>query len=442
MSEETPRIAYITSSGDTKTALDLVMQGIFLFNDILRLYPNSIQVSDAAGACWKMYDILSPLVNENGTMQLEQRGSMAEELGELEKCAIFFDGIKSNPDPNIPRKIRLLLSDISSAVGIDPSLPVSYSETTNLTPGERTETHRQKIGQSEQREKIKAQEEEALAFITALPREFSPETTRGEKLISSIYSQCGVIQGICDGLDQQLIVWGTTVAREAALTLQAIGRLLEHLPERFIENYLQDKVKTDFRALYGKLKNSATYSPISPSLISQLNQEITPIREILFRHTGEETYKQKEVIRNYDQMIDIYKKDMDGLRTDPHPITWGTGILIAVRMSLLTENIWPATWIGMLSMLLFAIPFAVLWKRNFESSTKGINIEYPDTSDFWVTKTHLNDRIAETRKSIIKNMSQAVDDRRKDKKHAETLWFIIAPTVAALNAISSSLGWI
>ena len=46
--------------------------------------------------------------------------------------------------------------------------------------------------------------------------------------------------------------------------------------------------------------------------MTQLNQEIKPIRQILVRHTGEEAEKQKAVVDNYDQVIDIRKRDLDG----------------------------------------------------------------------------------------------------------------------------------
>lgn len=430
MSTTSTSASLTVSSSGTETAASVFWQAFCLLREMSAVYPQSSEVTDAAGTCIVGLRVLSEARQNVRTPDSED---MAKELGELEKCAKLLDGMSSETAVRYREQLRSLIADIAAALMVDMDRIDSYSETRNITQGERTEAFRQFIS-------AENAEADAKQFLADSPKIFSPETTRGEKIINDIYALCGVIQDICDGLDQQEIVWCNTIKDTSVATFIKIGRMLELLERNslpFIEKYLPDITLAEFKALYAKLKNRSAYDQVTSDRVIELNQEIAPIRMLLARHTGEEATKQDSVINNYDQMVDIYKRDLDSFKSNQHPMVWITGILIAVRLALLSSDTWPATWIGLLSLLLFAVPFAVLWRRDFESLAKQIDIEYPDVPDYWVTRTHLNDRILETRKGIITRLDEALEDRRKARRWAERIWAIAIPAVISANIFSS-----
>ena len=422
------------STAYLKSALDMCSQGIFILDALAsRYYPNSIQITDAIGACYAVRNLIVTKIQNGETVGSEDKAKIARELGEITKCCNFLSGLSSDLASEIKKQISAIAADLSSVFNIDKDTVRNYSQTTNIMTGERTEIYRQVLAQ-------RKKEEEEGEFLSMLQQRFSPETTRGEKLISEVYSRCGVISSISEYLSESNISLSQTLADHAIGIFREIGMLAEHISDPFVEKYFTHTTPAEFKTLCGKLKNPATYDSISTSLIVNLHQEILPIRQALWKHTGEETGKQNSVINNYDQVLDIQKRDIDRLKTESHPIIWGTGILIAVRLGLL--EVWKPTWTGLLSLLMFIIPIVVLWRRDFESFSEDMEIGYPEQPDFWVTRTHLNDAIIENRKDAISKFHDAIENRKKDKRLAENLWFAIAPVVATLNAVSSAYGWI
>ena len=96
----------------------------------------------------------------------------------------------------------------------------------------------------------------------------------------------------------------------------------------------------------------------------------------------------------------------------------------------------------MLSLLGFIAPVSILLWRDLELSGQSMTIEYPKEADFWVTRTHLHDRIAETREDSIEKFANAIERRKTERKLSEKLWFIVMPVAIALNILSSACGWV
>ena len=430
----TETISPTPSDVDLGSALDIA--NVLLQNTLLPIaaqYPNTIQITDAVGACLKLCGMLISKITNNEAVDQDVRLSMSKELGEISKAAKFLQNFNSKEASNNAENLSAVVSDLAIVLGLNIDKITEYSQTTNITPGERSILYRKQLNDS-------AAAASDVEFLSNLPQNFSPETTRGEKLVGELYFNCGVIQSVCDGLDKSLISFSETVLKYVTETFTKIGYLAECLSDAFVEKYFTHLTLAEFKSLCEKLQNSATYQPLTPSLITQLHQEIKPIRQILARHTGEEAEKQKAVVDNYDQVIDIQKRDLDGLKGTGHPIIWVTSILIAVRFGLLP--IWDATWIGMLSLLGFIVPVSILLWRDLELPGKEMTIEYPEQADFWMTRTHLHDRIAETRKDNIKKFANAIERRRTDRKLSEKLWFIFMPVAIALNILSSACGWV
>ena len=430
----TETISSTLSDADLGSALDIAnvsLQSMLL--PIAAQYPNTIQITDAAGACLKLREMLIDKIQNNGAVDQDVKLSMSKELGEISKAAKFLQNFDSEEAGKYAQSLIAVVFDLSASLGLDKDKITEYSQTTNITPGERSVHYRNWLNYS-------VAEAHNAEFFSNLPSKFSPETTRGEKLAGELYFKCGVIQSVCEGLDKSVISFSESVRKHVIETFIEIGLLAERLSDPFVEEYFTHLTLVEFKSLCEKLQNSATYQPLTQSLITQLHQEIKPIRQILVRHTGEEAEKQKAVVDNYDQVIDIQKRDLDGLKGTGHPIIWVTSILIAVRFGLLP--IWDVTWIGMLSLLGFIVPVSILLWRDLELPGKEMTIEYPEQADFWVTRTHLHDRIAETRKDNIKKFTNAIERRRKDRKLSEKLWFIVMPVAIALNILSSACGWV
>lgn len=396
-------------------------------------YPNTIQITDAAGACLKLCETLVEKIQNNEAVDQNIQLSISKELGEISKAAQHFRKFDSEEASKHAQNLTAVVSDLSIALGLDKDKITEYSQTTNIILGERSTLYRKLLDYS-----VAATRDEE--FFSNLPKKLSPETTRGEKLAGELYFKCGVIQAVCEGFDKSIISLSEPVRKHVFETFIEIGCLAECLSDSFVEEYFTHITLVEFKSLCEKLQNSATYQPLTLSLITQLNQEIKPMHQILLRHTGEEAEKQKAVVDNYDQIIDIYKRDLDGLKGISHPIIWITSILIAVRFGLLP--IWDATWIGMLSLLGFIAPVSILLWRDLELPGKEMTIEYPEQADFWVTRTHLHDRMAETRKDNIEKFANAIERRRRDRKLSEKLWFIVMPVAIALNILSSACGWV
>ena len=430
----TETISPTSSDVDLGSALDIAnmsLQSMLL--PIATQYPNTIQITDAAGACLKLCEMLIGIIQSNEAVDKNAKLSMSKELGEISKAARYLQNFDSEEARKYAQNLSAVVSDLSFALDLDKDKITEYSQTTNIISGERSTHYRKQLNDY-------AAATRDAEFLSNLPQKFSPETTRGEKLVGELYFNCGVIQSVCDGFDKSLISSSETVREYVIKTFTQIGYLAECLSDAFVEKYFTHLTLVEFKSLCEKLQNSATYQPLTPSLITQLHQEIKPIRQILVRHTGEEAEKQKAVVDNYDQVIDIQKRDLDGLKGTGHPIIWITSILIAVRFGLLP--IWDATWIGMLSLLGFIVPVSILLWRDLELPGKEMTIEYPEQADFWMTRTHLHDRIAETRKDNIKKFADAIEKRRTDRKLSEKLWFIAMPVAIALNILSTACGWV
>lgn len=430
----TETISPTPPDADLGSALDIA--NISLHSTLLPIaaqYPNNIQITDAAGACLKLCEMLIETIQDNEALDQNIKLSMSKELGEVSKAAQYLQNFDSEEASKHAQNLTAVVSDLSIALGLDKGKITEYSQTTNIVSGERSNHYRKLLDYSVAATRDKE-------FFSNLPKKFSPETSRGEKLVGELYFNCGVIQSVCDALDKSVISFSETVREHVFKTLIEIGYLAECLSDAFVEEYFTHMKLVEFKSLCEKLQNSTTYQPLTPSLITQLNQEIKPMRQILVRHTGEEAEKQKAVVDNYNQIIDIQKRDLDGLKGISHPIIWVTSILIAVRFGLLP--IWDATWIGMLSLLGFIAPVSILLWRDLELPGKEITIEYPEQADFWVTRTHLHDRMAETRKDNIEKFANAIERRRRDRKLSEKLWFIVMPVAIALNILSSACGWI
>ena len=430
----TETISPNSSDADLGSALDIAnmsLQSTLL--PIADQYPNTIQITDAAGACLKLRGMLIGKITKNEAVDQDVKLSMSKELGEISKAAKFLQIFDSEEAGKYAQSLIAVVSDLSASLGLDKDKITEYSQTTNITLGERSILYKKQLNDA-------AAAASDIEFLSNLPLKFSPETTRGEKLVGELYFNCGVIQSVCEGLDKSVISFSEPVLKYVTETFTKIGYLAECLSDAFVEKYFTHLTLVEFKSLCKKLQNSATYQPLTPSLITQLHQEIKPIRQILVRHTGEEAEKQKAVVDNYDQVIDIQKRDLDGLKGTGHPIIWVTSILIAVRFGLLP--IWDATWIGMLSLLGFIVPVSILLWRDLELPGKEMTIEYPEQADFWMTRTHLHDRIAETRKDNIKKFANAIERRRTDRKLSEKLWFIVMPVAIALNILSTACGWV
>lgn len=430
----TETISPTSSDADLGSALDIAnMSFLSTLHPIAAQYPNTIQITDAAGACLKLCGMLISKITNNEAVDQDVRLSMSKELGEISKAAKFLQNFNSKEASNNAENLSAVVSDLATLLGLNIDKITEYSQTTNITPGERSILYRKQLNDS-------AAAASDVEFLSNLPQNFSPETTRGEKLVGELYFNCGVIQSVCDGLDKSLISFSETVLKYVTETFTKIGYLAECLSDAFVEKYFTHLTLAEFKSLCEKLQNSATYQPLTPSLITQLHQEIKPIRQILVRHTGEEAEKQKAVVDNYDQVIGIQKRDLDGLKGTSHPIIWITSILIAVRLGLLP--IWDATWTGLLSLLGFVAPVSILLWHDLELSGKDMTIEYPKQADFWVTRTHLHDRIAETREDSIEKFANAIERRKAERKFSEKLWFIVTTVATALNILSSACGWV
>lgn len=422
------------SDADLGSALDIAnmsLQSTLL--PIAAQYPNTIQITDAAGACLKLCEMLIGIIQSNEAVDQHAQLSMSKELGEISKAAQHFRKFDSEEGSKHAQNLTAVVSDLSIALGLDKDKITEYSPATNIILGERSTLYRKLLDYSVAATRVEE-------FFSNLPKKSSPETTRGEKLVGELYFDCGVIQSVCDGLEKSVISFSETVREHVIRTFTEIGYLAECLSDAFVEEYFTHMTLNQFKSLCEKLQNSATYEPLTPSLVTQLHQEIKPIRQILVRHTGEEAEKQKAVVDNYNQIIDIQKRDLDGLKGISHPIIWITSILIAVRFGLLP--IWDATWIGMLSLLGFIAPVGILLWRDLELPGKEMTIEYPEQADFWMTRTHLHDKIAATRKDNIEKFANAIERRRRDRKLSEKLWFIVMPVATALNILSSACGWV
>lgn len=430
----TETISSTPSDADLASAFDIVDM---LFQSTLvpiaLQYHRTVQITDAAGACLKLREMLNSKIQSYEALSQNVKLAMSKELGEIAKAANFLKNFDSEEASKHAQNLAAVVSDLSAILGLDKDKISDYSHTTNIILGERSTIFNNWLN-------AYSAATHDVEFLSNLPQKFSPETTRGEKITSEIYFKCGVIQAICEGLDKSVISFSEAVCKHAVETFTEIGLLAKNLPDEFVEKYFTHINLAQFKSLCEKLQNSATYQPLTPSLITQLHQEIKPMRQILVRHTGEEAEKQKAVVDNYNQIIDIQKRDLDGLKGTGHPIIWITSILIAVRFGLLP--IWDATWIGMLSLLGFIAPVSVLLWRDLELPGKEMTIEYPEQADFWVTRTHLHDRIAETRKDNIKKFADAIERRRTDRKLSEKLWFIVTPVAIALNILSSASGWV
>lgn len=396
-------------------------------------YPNTIQITDAAGACLKLREMLVGKIQNSDAVDQNVKLSMSKELGEVSKAAQYLQNFDSEEASKNAENLSAVVSDLAAVLDLSKDKIIEYSQTLNIKPGERSFLYRNWSNNF-------AAEARDIEFLSNLPKKLSPETTRGEKLAGELYFKCGVIQAVCEGLDKSVISLSEPVGKHVFETFIEIGCLAKCLSDSFVEEYFTHVTLVEFKSLCEKLQNSATYQPLTQSLITQLHQEIKPMRQILLRHTGEEAEKQKAVVDNYDQIIDIYKRDLDGLKGINHPIIWVTSILIAVRFGLLP--IWDATWIGMLSLLGFIAPVSILLWRDLELPGKEMTIEYPEQADFWVTRTHLHDRMAETRKDNIEKFANAIERRRRDRKLSEKLWFIVMPVAIALNILSSACGWV
>ena len=430
----TETISPTSSDADLGLALDIAnVSFLSRLHPIAAQYPNTIQITDAAGACLKLREMLIDKIQNNGDVDQDVKLSMSKELSEISKAAKFLQNFDSEEAGKYAQSLIAVVSDLSASLGLDKDKIAEYSQTTNITPGERSTLYRKQLNDS-------AAAASDIEFLSNLPQKFSPETTRGEKLVGELYFNCGVIQSVCEGLDKSVISFSEPVLKYVTETFTKIGYLAECLSDAFVEEYFTHLTLVEFKSLCEKLQNSATYQPLTPSLMTQLNQEIKSIRQILVRHTGEEAEKQKAVVDNYDQVIDMRKRDLDGLKGIGHPIIWVTSILIAVRFGLLP--IWDATWIGMLSLLGFIAPVSILLWRDLELSGQSMTIEYPKQADFWVTRTHLHDRIAETREDSIEKFANAIERRKTERKLSEKLWFIVMPVAIALNILSSACGWV
>ena len=430
----TETISSTSSDADLGSALDIAnvsLQSMLL--PIAAQYPNTIQITDAAGACFRLCEMLIGIIQSNEAVDQNAKLSMSKELGEILKASKYLLNFDSEEAGKYAQNLAAVVYDLSIALGLDKDKINEYSQTTNITPGDRSVNYTNWLNYS-------VAEAHNSEFFSNLPSKFSPETTRGEKLAGELYFKCGVIQSVCEGLDKSVISFSESVRKHVIETFTEIGLLAEHLPDSFVEEYFTHLTLVEFKSLCEKLQNSATYQPLTPSLMTQLNQEIKSIRQILVRHTGEEAEKQKAVVDNYDQVIDIRKRDLDGLKGIGHPIIWVTSILIAVRFGLLP--IWDATWIGMLSLLGFIAPVSILLWRDLELSGQSMTIEYPKQADFWVTRTHLHDRIAETREDSIEKFTNAIERRKTERKLSEKLWFIVMPVAIALNILSTACGWV
>ena len=430
----TETISPTSSDADLGLALDIAnVSFLSRLHPIAAQYPNTIQITDAAGACLKLREMLIDKIQNNGDVDQDVKLSMSKELSEISKAAKFLQNFDSEEAGKYAQSFIAVVSDLSASLGLDKDKIAEYSQTTNITPGERSTLYRKQLNDS-------AAAASDIEFLSNLPQKFSPETTRGEKLVGELYFNCGVIQSVCEGLDKSVISFSEPVLKYVTETFTKIGYLAECLSDAFVEEYFTHLTLVEFKSLCEKLQNSATYQPLTPSLMTQLNQEIKSIRQILVRHTGEEAEKQKAVVDNYDQVIDMRKRDLDGLKGIGHPIIWVTSILIAVRFGLLP--IWDATWIGMLSLLGFIAPVSILLWRDLELSGQSMTIEYPKQADFWVTRTHLHDRIAETREDSIEKFTNAIERRKTERKLSEKLWFIVMPVAIALNILSTACGWV
>ena len=430
----TETISPTPSDVDLGSALDIAnmsLQSTLL--PIVAQYPNTIQITDAAGACLKLCGMLTSKITNNEDVDQDVKLSMSKELGEISKAAQYLQNFDSEEAGKYAQNLAAVVSDLSKALGLDKDKITEYSQTTNIIPAERSTFYKNWFN-------TYSAAVRDVEFLSNLPKMVSPETSRGEKLVGELYFKCGVIQAVCEGLDKSVISFSEPVYNHVIETFTWIGLLAENLSDAFVEEYFTHLTLVEFKSLCEKLQNSATYQPLTPSLITQLHQEIKPICQILVRHTGEEAEKQKAVVDNYDQVIDIQKRDLDGLKGTGHPIIWVTSIIIAVRFGLLP--IWDATWIGMLSLLGFIVPVSILLWCDLELPGKEMTIEYPEQADLWMTRTHLHDRIAETRKDNIKKFANAIERRRTDRKLSEKLWFIVMPVAIALNILSTACGWI
>ena len=417
--------------GSALDIVDVLFQSTLV--PIALQYPRTVQITDAAGACLKLHEMLIGKIHDNEFVDQNAKLSMSKELAEISKAAEYLQNFDSKEASKHAQNLHLVVSDLSAVLDLNKDEITEYSQTTNIILGERSTIYNNWLNAC----RVAVSDEE---FFSNLPKKFSPETTRGEKLAGELYFKCGIIWAVCEGLDKSIISFSGPVRKHVIDTFTEIGLLAEHLTDEFVEKYFTHITLVQFKSLCEKLQNSATYEPLTPSLITQLHQEIKPMRQILVRHTGEEAEKQKAVVDNYDQIIDIQKRDLDGLKGTSHPIIWITSILIAVRFGLLP--IWDATWIGMLSLLGFIAPVSILLWRDLELPGKEITIEYPEQADFWVTRTHLHDMMAETRKDNIKKFANAIERRRTDRKLSEKLWFIALPVAIALNILSTACGWV
>ena len=153
-----------------KSAVDLCSQGILMLDALAnRYYPNSIQITDAIGACYAVHNLILSKIQSGETIGSEDKAKIARELGEIAKCCNFLSALSSDLASESQKQISAIASDLSLVLNIDKDTVHDYSKTTNIMTGERTELYRQVVAQ-------RKKEEEETEFLSILQQRFSPET--------------------------------------------------------------------------------------------------------------------------------------------------------------------------------------------------------------------------------------------------------------------------
>ena len=281
--------------------------------------------------------------------------------------------------------------------------------------GERAKIYRQILAEANHMQQFPATLEQFAPNIDST-------TTRGEKLVEEIYTACGKVHVFCDIVRKlsapiPLNLWEEAV--QASMTVGGLLNILIQVHTDFIDKYLGFVTREELSALANRLENQATYTDFTPELFTRINQEIEPIRMALFRHTGEEAEKQKHIIANYDQMVDVALRDRDASRLKNHPVYWLVGILLLGVFQIFGTL---PLWLAFCFAAIFIPPIVMIGWMDFVSFSQSYELEYADNPDYWATRTHLNDRMLETRKDTADKIRKHIDRKNQWVKRGEKIF--------------------